>query len=72
MKELYLGDCLEVLATLPENSVDTVITDPPYHLRLGTAVLEGRDFIGVELEPEYYEIAERRIAHAELQPRLED
>lgn len=32
MKELYLGNCLEVLETLPENSVDTVITDPPYHL----------------------------------------
>ena len=26
------GDCLEVLATLPENSVDTCITDPPYEL----------------------------------------
>lgn len=30
--KLYNGDCLEVLATLPENSVDTCITDPPYHL----------------------------------------
>jgi len=27
-----LGDCLEVLATLPENSVDSVVTDPPYEL----------------------------------------
>lgn len=26
------GDCLEVLAGLPENSVDTCITDPPYEL----------------------------------------
>ena len=26
------GDCLEVLPTFEENSVDTVITDPPYHL----------------------------------------
>jgi len=26
------GDCLEVLAGLPENSVDTCITDPPYGL----------------------------------------
>ncbi len=30
--KLYNGDCLEVLATLPENSVDTCITDPPYGL----------------------------------------
>ena len=30
--DLRLGDCLEVMARMPENSVDTVITDPPYHL----------------------------------------
>jgi len=27
---LYLGDCLEVMKTLPDNSVDAVVTDPPY------------------------------------------
>ena len=32
MVDLRLGDCLEVMADLPENSVDTVITDPPYGL----------------------------------------
>ena len=30
--QLYLGDCLEVMRTLDENSVDTCITDPPYGL----------------------------------------
>lgn len=29
---LYLGDCLEVMAELETNSVDAVITDPPYGL----------------------------------------
>ena len=29
---LYHGDCLEVMRTLEENSVDTIITDPPYGL----------------------------------------
>lgn len=29
---LYPGSCLEVLASLPENSVDSVVCDPPYHL----------------------------------------
>jgi site-specific DNA-methyltransferase (adenine-specific) len=29
---LYCGDCLDVLDALPENSVDAVVTDPPYHL----------------------------------------
>lgn len=28
--ELHLGDCLEILPTLPENSVHLVLTDPPY------------------------------------------
>ena len=34
------------------------------------AVLEGRDFIGIEQDAGYYEIAERRIAEAQQQMRL--
>lgn len=29
---LYPGNCLEVLASLPENSVHSAVMDPPYHL----------------------------------------
>jgi len=29
---LHQGDCLDIMPTLPENSVDTIITDPPYGL----------------------------------------
>ncbi len=29
---LHLGDCLDVLKTLPTNSVDSVVCDPPYGL----------------------------------------
>ena len=29
---LRCGDCLDVLAGLGENSIDAVVTDPPYHL----------------------------------------
>jgi len=29
--ELHLGDCLEVMRTMPDKSVDAVITDPPYY-----------------------------------------
>jgi len=28
--ELHCGDCLAIMRTMPENSVDAVITDPPY------------------------------------------
>ena len=30
--QLHLGDCLDVLASLPDNSVDSIVTDPPYGL----------------------------------------
>ncbi len=29
---LFNGDCLDVLKTLPDNSVDSIVTDPPYGL----------------------------------------
>jgi len=29
---VFLGDCREVLEHLPDNSVDSVVTDPPYEL----------------------------------------
>ena len=32
MIKLIQGDCLEVMTELEENSVDTIITDPPYGL----------------------------------------
>lgn len=28
--DLYNGDCLDIMKTLPDNSVDIVVTDPPY------------------------------------------
>ena len=30
MIDLRLGDCLEVMKTIPDNSIDLVITSPPY------------------------------------------
>ena len=30
--ELHLGDCLEVMRSMPDKSVDAVITDPPYSI----------------------------------------
>ena len=32
--ELHLGDCLEVMRSMPDKSVDAVITDPPYGMKL--------------------------------------
>ena len=30
---VYQGDCLEVMATLPDDSIDSCVTDPPYGLK---------------------------------------
>ncbi|NTU81494.1 MAG: site-specific DNA-methyltransferase, partial [Chloroflexales bacterium] len=34
LDQIYHGDCREVLATLPERSVDLIFADPPYNLQL--------------------------------------
>ena len=30
--ELYNGDCLEIMRNAPDNSIDAIVTDPPYGL----------------------------------------
>ncbi|MEJ2759284.1 MAG: DNA methyltransferase [Anaerolineales bacterium] len=32
--EILQGDCIDVLATLPERSIDLIFADPPYNLQL--------------------------------------
>ncbi len=32
INKIILGDCLEVLKTIPSNSIDLVLTDPPYNI----------------------------------------
>ncbi len=34
--KLYLDNCLDTLAELPEDSVDMIFADPPYFLSSGT------------------------------------
>ena len=54
--ELHLGDCLEVMRSMPDNSVDAVITDPPYELGfMGKAW----DNTGVAFQPETWEAVYR-------------
>jgi DNA modification methylase len=60
--KLLLGDCLEVLRGMPDNSVDAIVTDPPYGLgkepdalkmltdwiETGHHEVKGRGFMGKE------------------------
>ena len=40
---LHLGDCLDAIRTLPDNSVDSVVTDPPYGIRFMGKSWDGAD-----------------------------
>ena len=70
---LLKGDCLNKLKGLKDNSVDSVVTDPPYEIGfMGSgstgkaSVREGMDFIGIEREDEYMEISKTRILHEQM------
>ena len=61
-------ELMRYLVRLTKTPTGGVVLDP--FMGSGTTgiacVLEGREFIGIEREPEYVEIAERRIQHYEL------
>lgn len=48
---LHLGDCLDVLRTLPDSSIDSIVTDPPYGLTTGKK--GGSGVASVNLESPY-------------------
>src|SRR5690606_36373244 len=48
---LYHGDCLAVLRSLPDGSVDSVVTDPPYGLEFMGKEWDGADGFRRSLNP---------------------
>lgn len=68
------GDCRDLLRSLPDASIDSIVTDPPYELGfMGkawdstgiAAIREQARFIGIEQSADYIEIARTRIAYHE-------
>ena len=61
---------MKYLARLTKTPTDGVVFDP--FMGSGTtglgAILEGREFYGIEKEPEYYELAKQRLHHIENLP----
>lgn len=43
LNKIYVGDCIEVMKTWPENFIDTIITDPPYGIRFMGKAWDGAD-----------------------------
>jgi len=37
----HLGDCLEIMKSIPDGSIDAIITDPPYGTVQNIASTEG-------------------------------
>ena len=64
----------ELLAHLIKNSTTEKATILDPFMGSGTTgvacVQTGRNFIGIEIDPDYYAIAEKRIAEAQMQPML--
>src|SRR6266851_1943768 len=45
---IYQGDCLEILAQIPESSVDLVFADPPYFLSNGGITCHAGRMVSVD------------------------
>ncbi len=61
MYAIEQGDCLDVMKDLPNQSIDMILTDPPYGTT-GIACLNlNRIFIGIEKDEKYFNIAKERI-----------
>ena len=48
---LRKGNCLELMKTIPENSVDLVLTDPPYNL---ANFMDNRDTNLAAMRPNFF------------------
>ena len=36
VNKIHLGDCYELIKQIPDNSIDLILTDPPYDFHCGT------------------------------------
>ncbi len=68
---IYNGDCLDILPQLEDESIDLLVTDPPYGIGFmgkdwDKALLLNRECIGIELEEKYIEIAKHRCSQKVL------
>lgn len=68
LNKIYCMDCLEGLKKLPDNSVDLVVTDPPYGMNFQSNYrnkkhkkIYGDDYFPAELITEFKRIAKRGV-----------
>ena len=63
INNIHHNDAINFLTKLPDNSIDVVITDPPYNF-------DNRDYIGVEIDGGYVSIARKYLDNIETKPEI--
>lgn len=59
---IYNDNCLIQLKELEDNSIDSIVTDPPYEISFMSKGWDGTGIaFNIEKEEEYFEIAKARI-----------
>ena len=61
MIEIILGDCLPTLQSIASESIDLVVTDPPYHIVSGGCSNDGRYSMGGVLSRQNKRVGEGKI-----------
>lgn len=59
---LILGDCLEVMKTLADNSIDCVITDPPYGINENPSKIASRVKLAEPLDYGFFDWDKERVS----------
>ena len=71
---IYNGDCLSCLKELPNESIDMVMTSPPYYALRDYEVEEQlgleRKAIGIDLSKNYCDLAIKRLESLIIEPEL--
>jgi modification methylase len=65
VNKILQGDCVEVLKTLPDNSIDMVFADPPYNMQLG-GELHRPDHSKVDAVTDHWDQFETMKAYDEM------
>src|SRR3990167_11096188 len=43
--QIYLGDCLEIMSTITDKSIDMILVDPPYGINFCSSRTNRKEFI---------------------------
>jgi len=68
MNEIILGDCLEKIKDIPDNSIDLVVTSPPYdNIENAGYAMKGKDILFLKLYSDFLDVFFNEI-HRVLKP----